>query len=124
MTGLTVLADELLYLALAEIFENAAVHGDGEVRVTDSETEDAVTIEIADTGPGVDVSPADSLFEPNTRGPESEGDGLGLFLADLIIERYEGSIRLADDERDGATFIVEIPKQEARAGDEEPPELA
>jgi signal transduction histidine kinase len=121
MTDLMVRADELLYLALAEIFENAAVHADGDVAVTDRETEEAIVIEVSDKGPGVDLSPANSLFQPNTRGPESDGDGLGLFLADLIVERYDGSIDLVDGE-DGATFEVEIPKEHARS-DEQPPDL-
>jgi signal transduction histidine kinase len=40
------------------------------------------------------VSPRDALFEPNTRGSASDGDGLGLFLATLILDRYDGDIQL------------------------------
>jgi signal transduction histidine kinase len=105
---LTVRADELLHIALAELLDNTAVHTEQQtVSVTARETADTVVIEVADDGPGVAVDP-DRVFEPNTRGPESDGDGLGLFLADLIVGRYEGSIRLVESEG-GAVFEIEIP---------------
>jgi len=104
---LTVPADELLPIAIAELFENTAIHTD-EMAATVSARSPigSVVIEISDAGPGIEI-PADRLFEPNTRGTESGGDGLGLFLAKLIIERYDGTIRSVDG--DGATFEIEIP---------------
>lgn len=104
---LTVRADELLHVAVAELFDNTAVHTDGmTASVSARETAGAVVIEVADRGPGVDVDP-DSLFEPNTRSSDSDGDGLGLFLAELIVERYDGTIRYVED--GGATFEIELP---------------
>lgn len=108
LTDSTVRADELLHIALAELLVNAAVHAEGgTVTVSARETNDTVTLTVADEGPGVAVE-ADRLFDPNTRGPESDGDGLGLFIARLIVERYEGEIRLVE-EGTGATFAVEVP---------------
>jgi signal transduction histidine kinase len=105
---LTVRADELLHIAIAELLDNTAVHTDEQtVTVSARETADTVVIEVADDGPGVAVD-SDRIFKPNTRGPESKGDGLGLFLADRIVERYEGTIRLVEGE-DGAIFEIEIP---------------
>ncbi len=106
----TVRADELLHLAFVELFENSAAHGGGAVSVRVADTDQQLTVEVADEGPGVDV-PEDQLFEPNTRGPESDGDGLGLYFARLIVDQYDGEIRL-DDSSDGAVFIVELPTAE------------
>ncbi len=89
-------ADHLLYQAIYEVVDNAAVHG-GEaptVRVTASADADAVAITVADDGPGVGITPPWTLFEPSERGPDSSGDGLGLFLAETILERYGGAVKL------------------------------
>jgi len=98
-TDATVLADDLLYLAVYEVLDNAVVHGSPPVTVTVGRETDDVRIAVTDTGGGVDVTPRESLFEPNTRGSESGGDGLGLFLAQLILDRYGGEIGLKDGER-------------------------
>ena len=107
-TDATVRADELLPLALAELFVNAGEHGDGVASVTVSERSESVVIEVADDGPGINLTPVESAFEPNVRDPESEGEGLGLFLATLVVDRYGGDIRIV--ETDGGTTVeVEIP---------------
>jgi len=110
LTDVTVTADELLYLALAELFENVAAHtgSDATVSVSVIVTVDTAIIEITDDGPGIAADSPELLFEPNTRGRDSEGDGLGLFLAELIIERYNGDIRFVENGA-GATVEVELP---------------
>ena len=111
-TGTTVLADELLYLVIYEVLDNALTHGRPPVTVTVDQRPDSVTVAVSDTGPGVAVSPRESLFEPNTRGADSDGDGLGLYLADLILERYDGEIRLAGGAN--TTFEIEVPTVDSR----------
>lgn len=106
-TDATILADELLYLAVYEVVDNALRHGESPVTVTVDERDDSVVLSITDAGDTVAVSPRESLFEPNTRGTESDGDGLGLYLADLILERYDGKIRLAS--QNTTTFEIEVP---------------
>ncbi|MXR52618.1 hypothetical protein GRX03_13510 [Halovenus sp. WSH3] len=101
----TVRADELLHLAFAELFENSAVHGDGDVSVTVTETAETVTVEVHDGGAGIDLG---RPFEPNTRGQESDGDGLGLYFAALIVDRYGGRIEL-QRAADPTTVLVELP---------------
>jgi signal transduction histidine kinase len=107
-TDTTVLADELLYLAVYEVLDNALRHGQPPVTVTVDERADSVVIALSDTGTDVGVSPRESLFEPNTRGTDSEGDGLGLYLVDLILDRYDGEIRLAGGSQ--TTFEIEAPR--------------
>ncbi len=112
-TDAVVLADELLYLAIFEVLDNAVRHGEGEVSVAVRADADSATIAVEDRGDDVAVSPPETLFEPNTRGPDSEGDGLGLFLADLIVDRYDGTVRLA---RESSTaFEIEVPTADADA---------
>lgn len=105
-TDATVQANELLHLALAELFENSAVHANGDVTVTVTGGE-PVRIEVADGGPGVDLA-AETLFEPNERGRDSDGDGLGLYFVALIVEGYDGTVRLVDGDA-GTTVAIELP---------------
>jgi signal transduction histidine kinase len=101
----TVKADELLHLAVAELFENSAIHGDGDVSVAVTETADRVFVEIHDGGPGLEL---DRPFEPNTRGQDSDGDGLGLYFASLIVDRYDGEIAVTRAENP-TTIRVALP---------------
>lgn len=100
-----VLADDLLSLVFTELFDNVAVHAGGAATVTVTESGDTVSIEVSDDGPGIELSEPD-VFEPNSRGPDSEGDGLGLYFASLIVERYEGEITLVDG---GSAVRIELP---------------
>lgn len=107
---MTVDADELLALALAELFANAAEHGGGNVTVAAEETPEGVVVTVADDGPGIDVTPPSAAFDPNTRGPGSDGDGLGLFLVDLIVGRYDGDVRVANADG-GTTIELTVPRK-------------
>jgi signal transduction histidine kinase len=48
------------------------------------------------------------LFQPFVTGPGSEGLGMGLYMARLIVESHGGTIRLVDRPR-GARFEMHIP---------------
>ena len=111
-TDIEVVADELLSLAIYELLDNAVVHGDPPVTVAVDAGRGTVRLSVSDTGTDVAVSPAETLFEPNTRGQTSDGDGLGLFLADLILDRYDGSIRLTEQEQ--TTFEITVPTADSR----------
>jgi signal transduction histidine kinase len=95
-TDATVYADDLLYLALYELLDNAVVHG-GRPRLSVDRAGEGVVVAVTDDGPGPAPEPG-KLFEPNARGPDSDGDGLGLFLAELLLDRYGGTVRLAGTE--------------------------
>lgn len=103
----TVAANELLHLALAELFDNAAVHGNGAVTVGVTDRGETVRIDVADGGPGVDLGEA-ALFRPNERGRDSDSDGLGLYFAALVVEQYDGEITLVDGD-DEAVFAITLP---------------
>ena len=75
----------------------------------DPET-DRVVIEVADTGPGVSPDLSDRLFDPwQTSKPGALG--LGLTVAQTIIESRGGRIYMASPRSGGARFRVELPVQ-------------
>lgn len=79
----------------------------GTVRVTARVEGASLLVEVADSGPGVDPSIVDSLFQPFVSRRES-GTGLGLWISRRIVEEMGGDLRY---ERRGAetVFIVRVP---------------
>jgi signal transduction histidine kinase len=83
-----------------------------------------VLVEVADNGPGIAPELLERIFDPfvTTKGT-SGGAGLGLFLADGTLRRYDGRIIVCsgDTARDlaGACFRLELPAAVERAGVEE-----
>jgi PAS domain S-box-containing protein len=72
--------------------------------------DDAVEIEVRDTGPGVPPELRERVFDPffTTKGP-GHGTGLGLTVCRSIIDRHGGSIRVATPSRGDCRFIVTLP---------------
>jgi len=72
---------------------------------------------ICDTGPGVDPSARDKLFEPLVT-TKASGIGLGLVTAKTLVEGQGGTIWMVDDGTPGATFELRFPL--APQGDKTP----
>jgi signal transduction histidine kinase len=71
--------------------------------------ENNIVIKVEDSGPGIDPSIKDKLFEKFTSKSQN-GTGLGLFLSRKIVEAHGGSIWAADNPRgNGATFAFTMP---------------
>ena len=68
----------------------------------------AVTVDVEDTGPGVDAATRRRLFEPLITTKE-RGIGLGLALVKRIAERHGGSVSYTDRVEGGARFTVRLP---------------
>ena len=69
----------------------------------------AIRIEIEDTGPGIDPKKLTSIFDPFfTTKPH--GTGLGLAICRMIIERHEGQLVVSSADPRGAIFRVILPQ--------------
>lgn len=68
----------------------------------------SVVIEIEDTGGGVDAAVSPKIFEPFFTTKE-KGLGLGLSVADKIVNQHGGSLTVNNSEN-GAVFRLELPK--------------
>lgn len=67
---------------------------------------DHVVLAVEDDGPGVPNELRERLFEPFVSSKGVEGMGMGLYMARLIVESHQGSIRLVD--RPGGGTRVEV----------------
>jgi two-component system NtrC family sensor kinase len=70
----------------------------------------SVTLEIADSGPGVPVEDREKIFEPfYTTKPDGKGTGLGLPIVRNIVEQHRGQIAIGTSDLGGAAFRVILP---------------
>ncbi|GIX25451.1 MAG: hypothetical protein KatS3mg122_2682 [Caldimonas sp.] len=79
--------------------------------------EHRVSIEVTDTGAGLDAAQLERLFQPFERlGRETsgiEGTGLGLFIAKRLIEEMGGRIHVRSSVGTGTTVSLELPRADA-----------
>ncbi|WP_292366111.1 MULTISPECIES: PAS domain-containing sensor histidine kinase [unclassified Methanoculleus] len=105
-----VLADDLLPEVFANLIGNAVKFGGPGVEITvRAEDEDGfVRVSIEDTGPGVPDDQKREIFYRYEKRRRGVGEGLGLFLVQVLIERYGGRIwvedRIAGRPEEGAAF--------------------
>jgi signal transduction histidine kinase len=97
-------AVEALELALKE----AALPGEGVVRIRAWREGSVATVEVRDNGPGVPAKVRENLFKAFRGAGRSGGTGLGLSIAQELAHAHGGELRLIG-EAEGATFWVSIP---------------
>ena len=74
----------------------------------DTKTNRAVEIRVQDTGEGIPAEIQNKIFEPFFSTKE-EGIGLGLSVAQRIVEEHEGIIRVESAEGRGTEFCITLP---------------
>ncbi|KUG18947.1 sensory transduction histidine kinase [hydrocarbon metagenome] len=128
----TVRADSLLSEVFANLLGNSLKLGGPGVGISvtveeyDGEDE-TVLVSVEDTGPGVPDEMKRSIFHRFERGStRSTGDGLGLYIVRMLVERYGGRIWV-DDRIDGrpdlgAAFRFTLKRQPERGGGDIEPE--
>lgn len=105
-------SEQLVQVVLNLVLNAAdAVGPGGRVTLRAKPTDDGVSIEVEDDGPGVPASVRDQLFEPFvTTKDVGKGTGLGLAVCRGLVEAAGGSITLDEAYADGARFLVELPE--------------
>ena len=98
---------------IENLVKNAAdaMKGKGEISIDVIEEDSNVTINISDTGEGIDRSIIKNVFKPGVTS-KKRGWGLGLSLSKRIIEEYhKGRIFVKQSEKGvGTTFTIRLPK--------------
>lgn len=111
---------ELLRRVLANLIDNAAEAMEGSAirqltLATRAEIDDdAVVIEISDSGQGISPEDKEKLFLPHF-STKHRGTGLGLAIASRIVAEHNGSIRVEDNLPTGAKFVIRFPAAEVPA---------
>lgn len=82
----------------------------GRIHVVTRTVDDAVQLEVRDTGCGIGEAEQKRIFDPffSTKEP-GRGTGLGLFISAEIVRDHRGRIELDSVEGHGSTFRVVLP---------------
>jgi PAS domain S-box-containing protein len=102
--------EEQLWQAILNIIRNAleAMPNGGTLRVTTSQREDWVTLEIADTGSGMNAETRQKMFAPFF-STKHGGTGLGLPLTLQIVTEHGGAIHCESTQQQGTTVTILLP---------------
>jgi len=103
--------------AVLNLLANAAKYGgaDKPIEVLIDSDATAASIAVRDHGPGIPSSEQARIFREFYRTPEAyrsnvEGTGLGLALVKRHIEALGGSVEVASEVGEGATFTIRLPR--------------
>lgn len=114
---------EKITLAIQNLLENAIRYTPrgGQVKVSLKHVKKEVEFSVKDTGVGIPRDQQGNIFTKFFRGAnvlrmETEGSGLGLFIAKNVIEAHGGKIWFESEENVGTTFYFTIPAQEEFPG--------
>ena len=103
---------------LRQVFMNLMINAchaikDGgrvEISATYSDTDQAVIVQVSDTGCGIAHEVIDRIWDPFFTTKEvGKGVGLGLALSYNIVKRHGGEITVESHEGKGSTFTVTLP---------------
>jgi signal transduction histidine kinase len=82
------------------------------LRVRTEHLGDAISVEIEDTGPGIDPDNSDNIFDEFfTTKPH--GMGLGLAICRMIVGRHKGQLTVSSAHPHGAIFRIMLPQVKA-----------
>ena len=86
--------ERVFYNLLLNACQAAQSAGGSHVAVTVQDFGDALEIRVSDDGPGVESSIRDKLFQPFVSHGKQNGTGLGLTIAQKIVQDHGGSLQL------------------------------
>lgn len=106
----------LLYRMFYNLIENAIKYNKegGEIFINTGQMDDDVTVQIRDTGMGMEPEDIKYIFDPFYRADKSrsqkiQGSGLGMSIVKLIVERCRGRIHIKSAPGMGTTVEIQLP---------------
>ena len=104
--------DVLIEQVLVNLLDNAVKYtpGGSPIRIIATSTSEAITVEVADHGPGLPRGEEDKVFEKFYRGmPGGRGAGLGLAICQGIVKAHGGNIWAQNLPEGGVAFLFTLP---------------
>lgn len=110
--SLPAVLDGGLQHAIVNLIKNAfdAMPHGGTLTITTRASGDRVHVDVEDTGAGIPEEIRSRIFEPffSTK-PIHQGNGLGLIIAQEVVERSQGRIEFTSQVGGGTTFRIQLP---------------
>lgn len=106
----SVYADGMLNSVFRNLLKNAVQHNDGpaEIEVAVEPADEALTVVIADDGPGIPEDRREDVFGKGEAGLDSTGTGIGLYLVHTLVDRYGGDVWIEDSRLGGTAVHVRL----------------
>jgi signal transduction histidine kinase len=104
-----------LMSAIVNIVDNAIIYSttSPHVEIQTNNVGEEVVVTISDNGPGIPELERELIFKKgyriHTGKSNTEGFGMGLYLAKTIIEKLGGSVKLHSDVSCGSKFMIYLP---------------
>ncbi len=116
----TLQADRLHLLSVVfNLLDNALKYGkeNPAVQISLEEKENSIELKVADNGIGIPAEYKDKVFDKFFRIPhgdthDAKGYGLGLSYVAHVVKKHKGTITVESGTGSGATFIINLPKQQ------------
>ena len=95
---------------LGNLIENAVDFAGSRVELGIAWSDEEVSVEILDDGPGINVDILSALGEPYTTSRPGDGMGLGVFIAKTLLEHTGASVRFGNRPGGGARVAIVWPR--------------
>jgi len=101
---------DLLKQAILNLINNAmeAMKNGGNIRVSVERVGEAVTVEVADNGPGIPPELRDKVFQLYFT-TKQRGSGIGLAMIYRAVQLHNGTVDFASENGRGTTFRLQFP---------------
>ena len=101
--------------AISNLVDNAIKYGGDSIEINLNSVLNVTVISVADNGKGIDKSQQERIFDKFYRVPKGnthdvKGFGIGLYYAQKIIEKHNGSINISSS-FDNTIFKLQIPNE-------------
>lgn len=110
----SVMADrQMLIQAIANLIQNAIVHGGDEITLFAKESGQYQEIGVADNGEGVPEEQYDEIIKPMVRldtARKTDGTGLGLALVRAVADRHRAQLQLSENKPSGLRATMKFAK--------------
>lgn len=110
---------------ISNLLSNAIKYSkrDGVIEINTEDNENEFIISVKDQGVGIPEESQYRIFQKFFRASnaanETEGTGLGLYIAMNIVEGHNGRIWFQSKENEGSTFYVSLPKEKPKQKNKE-----
>jgi len=108
--------------ALSNLVGNALRHtpAGGEIELRYADQDDALRLEVRDTGPGIAPEKQATIFDRYAQGGGGGAMGLGLAIVQEAARLHGGAARVQSEPGEGARFTLSIPHWVPDSGEETP----
>jgi signal transduction histidine kinase len=103
-----------LRIAIGNLIRNArdAMPNGGRLVISVQAVDGHIEVSVADTGVGIEAKDLTRIMEP-LYSTKARGLGLGLAIARSIVEKNQGTLRVASDPGCGSTFTVRLTRSQS-----------